>query len=64
MTELKSMKIILDNEEEFEEDLLDPSQEDSTEYGEIPQKIRAGEPIIPNGHGWAFAPAKDKGDNK
>jgi len=31
--------------------------------GEIPQ-IRAGEPIIPNGHGWAFAPAKDKGDNK
>jgi len=42
MTELKSMKIILDNEEEFEEDLLDPSQEDSTEYGEIPQKIKKG----------------------
>ena len=29
--------------------------------GTIPQ-LRAGQPIIPNGYGWAFAPAKDKGD--
>jgi arylsulfatase A-like enzyme len=31
--------------------------------GVIP-KIRAGEPIIPRGHGWAFASAKDKDDTK
>ena len=31
--------------------------------GMIP-KIRAGEPIIPRGHGWAFASAKDKDDTK
>ncbi|TWU29119.1 sulfatase family protein [Novipirellula artificiosorum] len=29
-----------------------------TPLGEIP-KIRTGEPIIPTGHGWAFAPGKD-----
>ena len=27
--------------------------------GEIPD-IRAGEPIIPSGHGWAFAAEKNK----
>ena len=31
--------------------------------GEIPT-IRAGEPIIPSGHGWAFAAAKTKSDNE
>ena len=31
--------------------------------GKIP-KIRAGEPIIPTGHGWALASGKDNGDAK
>jgi hypothetical protein len=31
--------------------------------GEIP-KIRAGKPIIPSGHGWAFDSTKDKGDTE
>jgi arylsulfatase A-like enzyme len=34
-----------------------------TPLGEIP-RIRAGEPIVPNGHGWAFAATKDKVDKK
>ena len=42
MEEIPSVMRILDYEQETEEEYTDPSPEDSTEYGEVPQKARKG----------------------
>tara|TARA_R110000824_G_scaffold209531_1_gene395314 strand:+ start:3968 stop:4567 length:600 start_codon:yes stop_codon:yes gene_type:complete len=40
--ELESLRIALDYEQDVDDSLTEPSQEDSTEYGEVPQKKRKG----------------------
>ena len=40
--ELQNLKVALDYNQEVDDSLTDPSQEDSTEYGEVPQKRKKG----------------------